>query len=420
MRAIGLLLLAFGIVLGFVAVSGTLMALGRLPAWGAELLLVFLLLDAVSVVMLIAAVAVLRRGRPIGAVPTPVNGKVGAYVWNAPSNQELDGSPYAVLYLPPVKGKNGRPSSLRISTPVATKGECHVTRETWFDRLCKRFGLAREVQTGDADFDSACYVRSDTPEFAAAYLTDAMKRVAIVDLRRFGFPEVTIKDGTISATWHGFDPIRNDRPELAPDVAARLILLARNLPPHQPEFDHRVGTHRMMWQVVLWVFLVAFAVMMVSLIAFPPIVTSDLVGRIVPGIALGLVAFASISAWLLHGTSTAHYAWARLVLGSLILLPLGSVGTGAFINGVPDRSPEVTHTAAIVEKYTTKSKSKTKYHVRCALWREPGRTVSFEISAHEHAAVVVGQSKMVVTTRAGWLGAEWLKRSHLELQPKNL
>jgi hypothetical protein len=396
---------------------GAIIAVGKLQNWGPEPFLVLLILTFFSVGLLVVGVLILRRSKPIGTIPTPVNGKVGEYIPNSPTMEELDGSPYTVFYQPPVKGKNGRPSSLRISTPVKAAGEFQVTIETWFDKLCKQLGIAVEIQTGDAPFDEQCYIRTDSEEFTKAYLADPIKRVAIVDLRRFGFPEVTVKDGTISATWVGFDPRTNDRPDLTADVAARLILLARNLPAHQPEFEHRTGQHRKMWQTFCWVCLVAYALTVLSLIPFTPVETVDLLLRAAPVVLLGYPVFGFISALLLKGTSTSHYKWGGLMLSALLLFPAGSMGTVALVNGALDSSQPVTHNAVIVEKYTTRSKSKTKYHVRVASWRTPGETLSYQISSSEYGGVVTGQSQMIVTTHEGALGMEWLKSRVVNLNP---
>jgi hypothetical protein len=128
--------------------------------------------------------------------------------------------------------------------------------------------------------------------------------------------------------------------------------------------------------------------------------------------------FAYLSAFLLSGTSRSHLAWAKLMTGSLILFPLGAGGTIGLLNGALDDSAPVANDAVIVEKYTSRSKNTTKYHVRCASWRPGGGTISFEIDSADYPAVAPHRSKMVVVTHAGGLGVEWLKSRHLEVAPK--
>jgi hypothetical protein len=411
MRGLALFLLALGAVLGIVGLGGAIAAVQQLPRGGnAGLLGAFLIILFVAAALLVVSVTILRRTRRIGEPPVLVDGKAGVYTPGAPVAGELDGVTYTSVYHPPVKGKNGRPSSLTISVPVPTTGEFQVVPETWFDRFCKRLRVATEIQTGDEVFDAESYVRTDAVEFTQEYLADPVKRIAILDVRRLGFPRVALDDGDIVATWAGFDPGKHDKPDLVADAAARLVLLARNLPPHKPEFDNRVGQHRKQWQAALWVFLAVFALTLLSLIAYPPTWAGELVGTAAMVFVPGLAVFAYLSAWLLSGTSTSHYAWGALMLGALFLFPAGSIGTVGLLNGTLDNSQSVTHNATIVDKYTTRSKNTTHYHVKCSSWRPGGGTESFKVSSADYNAVVANRSKMVVTTRGGALGIEWLEK----------
>jgi hypothetical protein len=331
------------------------------------------------------------------------------YSANKAVEEELDGVPYTVRYTPPVKGKHAKPSVLTISTDVDCDHEFDMVVEKWFDKFCKKLGVAVEVQTGDDKFDDECYIRTDSPAFTAAYLADPVKRIAILDLRRFGFLDVTLKDGTLSATWSGFDPDKHHRDDLSAEVAARLVLLARDLPAEKPEFAERTGGRRRVWQVVLWVFLAGFALTLLSLIAYSPTHGSDLLLLALPVLLVGWPAFAVLSAWLVRGTSRSHYTWGWLMLGSLFLFPVGSAGAVSLLNGVLDVSNGTTHDAVINEKYTTRSKGKTKYHVRVQSWRDAGDTESFQVGFNEFQAVTPNKSKVVVVTRSGGLGIEWIE-----------
>jgi len=413
-RGCGLFLLAVGILAAVCGGIGTIIALGPrglVPG----MLLVFLGVDFFAVGLLVSAVVVLRRTKPLGATAgegTP------AYPPHTPVRHELDGVTYTTVYTPPVRGKNPSPSVLTVSIPVACDGEFEMGVETWFDKLGKRMGIATELQTGDESFDEQCYIRTDALEFTAAYLADPLKRVAILDLRRFGFLSLTLRDRGLFANRINFDPVADDRPEFISEVGARLVLLARGLPTYQPEFDTWVGAGRKFWQVVLWVLLVGFALTVFSLVTFTPLKGVDVILRALPVLLVGWPLSAVVSAWLLSGTSRSHRAWAAVMLGSLILFPLGSAGSVGLLNGAFDDSPPTTHNIVIVEKYTTRSKNTTHYHVRCPSWRKPGETESFQIPADEYNAVVPHRSKIVVVTKPGWLGVEWLVSKHVDMQPK--
>lgn len=419
MRGCALVMLAVGLVAGLLGVG--VAVFGGLNANGGPLAVVVGAgIAAVGIGLLVGAVVLLRRTRPHAdtgtaaraGAPTP------AYPADRVVHGELAGAAYTTYYQTPTTGKHARPSELRVGTAVDTPCEVRVTTETWFDRACKRVGLATEIETGDDAFDAECYVRSDTPAFADAYLADPLKRAAVLDLRRMGFADVTLENRTVTAKWVGFDPPRHDRPDLVVEVAARLLVLARGLPEPHPDFDYRTGRHRRKWQVGLWSFLVGFAATTLTLLAYPPISWGELLLRAVAVLAVGGPSFAYVSALALRGTSTSHYAWGGLMAGALLLFPVGSVGLVALVNGAADSSPEVTHDAVIVEKYTSKSKNRTKYHVRAASWRVPGETHSFDVSQADYNAVTAHQSQIRVTTRTGALGVEWLVRKQVVAKPR--
>jgi len=417
-RALAVFLIVIGIILNVVGILTIVIAAQQVQRGGMGPLLAGLAVEGVGVALLVAGMVGLRRARFAGDFPSSGKTEPTLYIPNKEVTLELDGSPYTILYTPPVPGKHPRPSFLRISTPApAASGEFHMAPQTWFDRVCKRIGLAVEVETGDDVFDAECYVKSDTPEFAAAYLGDSIKRVAILDLRRMGFLEVTLSGGTLTASWTGFNPQTHNKPELSADTAARLLILARNLPEHRPEFGHRTGSHRKKWQVALWLGLIGFALSILALISYPPVLALDLITRALLVFVLVVPAFAYVSAVLLRGTSTSHNAWGALMVGGIFLLPVGSVGSTALLNGAADESPPVGHDAVITEKYTTRNKNRTNYHVRVASWRDPGDTLSYRVSQGEYNAVIEGQSQMVVTTRAGAVGIEWLASRHVVYQP---
>lgn len=406
-RGCGIALLPFALVFLLVGIGGTVAAAANAPRGGFGLLIAFIVLDVIGVLCLFVGVAILRSSPP----PKPPVSEMGRQ-----ETHDLDGTPVLSLFTPATKGKNARPSALELSVAVDSPYEFEMVVETWFDRRFKTLGLAVEVQTGDEQFDRECYVRSDTPAFAAAYLADPIKRIAILDLRRFQFLSVKLADGRLSAKWIGHDPERDGRPDLIPDVSARLLVLSRNLPAPQPEFDANTAGARRTTATVLWLALVAFALTIVAAGMFPPIFTGDLVLRTLLGcLTAPIAAFAA--ALLLRGTSRSHYTWAALVLGGLFLYPVGCAGTAALLNAQLDGAADEVRTLVIVEKYTTRSKNSTAYHVRIQSWRAPGETISFRTDSGTYQAVVPNRSRLEVVTRPGALAMEWERSRRVLVAP---
>jgi len=63
------------------------------------------------------------------------------------------------------------------------------TKESWFDKIAKRLGLAAEHQTQDREFDRQCYITCDDSNFISTYLTSDRRRT-LLSLFRFGVQQV--------------------------------------------------------------------------------------------------------------------------------------------------------------------------------------------------------------------------------------
>jgi hypothetical protein len=87
------------------------------------------------------------------------------------------------------------------------------------------------------------------------------------------------------------------------------------------------------------------------------------------------------------------------------------------VNGLLDDSAPVERQAMILEKYTLVGKGGKSFAVRCALWQEPGASESFNVTREEYEAIIPHQSHLVLTTRAGRLGMEWMESKRVIIQP---
>ena len=154
----------------------------------------------------------------------------GNFLVGIPEARELEDRRYQVLYRPAVKGKKGRPSSLTVSVPAVTPAALQFAKETGFDRWSKRWCIAREVQTYDPEFDELVYIRGRSDAYARRFLGDDAKRQAIVSLLSQDFGQVRLTGTHAEATWSGFDPENDDRPELTDETARTLFTLAERLP----------------------------------------------------------------------------------------------------------------------------------------------------------------------------------------------
>jgi hypothetical protein len=418
---------------------------------------------SLGTLLIVSGIFVIRNSKPLGvSEPSVKPGTVVAgYLADQADIRDYHGLAYKVLYTTEITGKNPRPSSLAVSivvgdldTPSHGAGEFEIAPMTGFDRFGKRLGLATEVETGDAEFDDACYVRTDCPGFVESFLANDEVRAIIRDLLATGFTEVKYAKYELTAYWLGFKPEIHDptvaqalplappqSPELtdptapteapaeaavattptggtglAEQTAARLLTLREYWPAEEPVVDWASRLRRYTVQGLGWLFLVAYAALIFAYFRYQPMSGWEAVW---PG--LGLVfpvvfgGFLILTFLLLRGTSRSHYAWRRLGIGGFFLTAFGSIGLVILLNGVLDDSPSVEHRQVIVNKYTTRNRNSTTYHVECTSWRRPNQTERFTTSSVLYDSVQPGRSQMVVLTRAGRFGIEWIVYQGIDL-----
>jgi hypothetical protein len=321
------------------------------------------------------------------------------------------------LYQPPVKGKHGKPSLLRVSVPTSCREEFAISRQTWYDRFAKRIGLALELHSGDPAFDDECYIRTEATEFVRAFVDDPDKRQAIRALRHLGFTEIALRDGEFQANWTGFDPAKNDQADLLADAATYVSMLAENLPMPEPTLDENPSSSRQAANVTLWLLALGIGPAFLWVFWYKPVFVSELILAALPIVIPTYLIFLWLAGLLLRGTSTSHDRWARLCGVGLITFALGGTGVVAAANAMFDTAESKLHTTTVVNKRSSRGKSSTTYYVACNSWRPGGEQVEFTVSSSEYSRVILGQSRIEVTVSPGWLGVEWIVARNLVLQP---
>lgn len=412
-RVLGLLMIIFGAVVLLVGGLGALLSL-LMPRQGDIVLaVVFGAVAIFGLVLIFVGRSIFKSAPPIGLVPKPVEGRVGQFLMNMSETREKDGRRYEVHYLAPIKGKNGRPSSLHIRVPARTPTTMQFHREDWFDRMSKMLAIAREHQSGDEEFDRDVYVRCPSEAYAELVLADADRRSAVLALRKLGFHSVQLDGTQAFAHWPSFDPEKHDHPELVEAASDLLAVLAKDLPAEDPENVAGRPDRRRGWLVLLWFLAILYAVTIVSLSWFPPIHTSSLLLTALPIFIGGYLLFGWIAAFLIGGTSTSHDRWGTLMVFGLLFHGVGSVGTTTLINGAADPGPLAEHTAVVVDKRTHTSRSKNRttvtYYATVNSWEPGGGTIEFKVGSGEYGQIVPHRSKLHLVVGSGRMGFEWLK-----------
>jgi hypothetical protein len=291
---------------------------------------------------------------------------------------------------------------------VETPSTLLFNRECWFDRLCKRIGIAREHATGDPVFDDAIYVRTPSHDFAERFLADPTRRLAVKSLLELGFTRVEL-DGTHAyGAWVGFNPTKDDRPELLKETAKQLCLLTVDLPEAASTSSQR-GLSADQYKYGLLTFAGMFAVTITFGSRYPALRMAE---PLLAGILLFLVAmpaFGWLAAYLLRGRSTSHDDWREVMCAGLVTLPLGCIGLVQGANGLLDFTHLETRVVTIQGKEITKgSKGSVSYQFTFPDGRRPGSPLKFDVYDWEYNAINPGKTKLELVTGRGALGIEWL------------
>lgn len=407
-RSIGIFVLAVGILLVVAGGIGAIVAGGAgglgfgLAAW--------VILAAVGVLVIIGGAVLMRGAKPLGAS----EGRVGNYLAGEAEARFCDGAPYEVFFQPAVQGRGGHASQLTVRVAAPAPTTLTLRKETWFDRLGKTLGIAREHQTGDAEFDQDVYIRAASASYADLFLEHHDKRTAVLHLLDQGFQEVRLTGTDVEAAWVGFDPTTQDLPELPDDAARELLILAEDLPADDPEEAASQTDPRKFFKVLLWTLAIGFAIVLVGAFIYPPIRTAELLAAGFLAFAVMYPVFGILAGLLLHGRSTSHDQWGTLMGWGILLLGAGSVGAVSVVNALADTAPPSEHNSIISNKHISTGRRGSKtFYVTVPAWDRPGETFDFQVGADEYNHVAPGRSRLCVLTGPGWLGLEWRRAKHV-------
>ena len=334
------------------------------------------------------------------------NGRVAGFLADADETRFLGDIPFVVHYQTPISGKNGRPSILTVRMDAISPTTLAFNVESWWDRVGKSIGIAREYQTGDAKFDAAVYVRSPSEDYAAEYLDDAEKRVAVRALMRLGFPEIKLTGTHLEAVWTGFDPLKSEQPELADGAAEIMTVLANRLPPDDPELAGSDSAKPL--YVFLWILVLLFAATGIFSFIYTPIRTSELLLAGLKAFAAEYVGFGVLAALMLRGASISHDRWGLIMFWGFFLIGFGSMGSLAAANALADTFPLEEHIAVVKDRRMNTGKRGSTYFAIVDDWDNAGDRLEFRVAAHEYNMLAPNRSRLQLHIGPGLFGIEWL------------
>jgi len=324
----------------------------------------------------------------------------------------LDGQTYQYQYF---SGSKNSPSYFKVWVACESAGEFTIRSESKFDVFAKRFGLAAEIQTGDKQFDNDFYIQTDSIAFSKNYFSNLNKRDAVRQLYEAGYNLLTHDGKNIEAR---ISPLSIDRladSEMIQEAVQRLSALSKDLPANY--YQSRIlGTHTWKANRIL-VFTIAGLSIVAGLggiiwglKAYPPLDGMDMFLYSLQFSIAAFAVFSLLSVLLIRGRSSSHKEFLVALLMTLFGFPMAGFGGLIVLNGYLDTSDTTVHQALVDGRRISKSKNSTSHYVAVESWRSGVDIEEIKVTRHTYNQVIPGVTIMILGTRTGRYGFEWVER----------
>jgi hypothetical protein len=283
------------------------------------------------------------------------------------------------------------------------------------------------LDTGDADFDRRYSITTDHIEFTREVLGMQYYREAVRNILEHGFTRIKLGSGVVAARWEPYKRTEKlDQQELE-SVLSNLDTLTKSLPKarevKKAKTDDRKKKLNAALRVPLVLVAIGLGMLACALIWFEPLnrnhaFLSALLFALIP-----LALFLWFQMRLLRGTSPSPRTFLGILAASIFGIPLTIIGITLTLNGLLDSGDPTAHQATILDKsryWSTGSGGHSPGYINHATiesWREGRLTESLSISGEEYQEIRPGVSQMLITTRPGRFGIEWIVDYTLEPGP---
>ena len=332
---------------------------------------------------------------------------MGFFGWVKP-NFVLDGVCYEVNF---TKRKKNRSGTLKVSLRARSRAEFEVVKESSLSGFAKSIGLSQEIQTGDPNFDDNCYIRTDSVRFTGALLQNVAVREQIQNLLRLGFDLVGHDGERIFASKSSAVPQDRENEQLIHSTVRALNPISLQIQNTRALGEDHTISGSTKGTIAYSTGIGSLVCGVILLIAgqsmYEPIQSwLFFLASLNYSVVIFLI-YAFVMYLFLKGRSRSHQQFLTALFASLVGIPLLTFGALIFINGRNDPGGATAHDLLITDKYTSRKKKTTKYHVKY-MWGSGFGSVSRNVTSAEYNRVNVGQSRIEITTKPGNLGYEWV------------
>lgn len=363
----------------------------------------------VPLLFFLAIYSVIRRGMSAQSGSGLTSGTPGFVVTGSLFKKTvlLEGASYRQWHTR--RGKNG-PLVLHLEVSCSCpRVEFRITNETGFDRAGKAWGLSKEIQTGDGEFDKKFYIWTDTVRSVEHILSDSENRNRVRELFQKGCDHVAFNGKSLSIE------CVESHSSAAESLAKTLFQLSAGLLKAGPGMlvpgCESVRTRRsLLFFVTGFVFIFGIISFVWGMNSYPLVNPAEVFQISLVYSVSAFLIFIVYAFWNLRGSSSAHRDLSIILIMSLVGFGMLSNGVITNWNGAADTSIAEEHHTLIVNKYIHRgSKGRRSYYVTVQSWNDPaGATKNFKVSHSAYETVTPGKDRMRVVTRQGRLGYEWV------------
>jgi hypothetical protein len=335
-------------------------------------------------------------------------------------NVKTDGADWKATMVPySSKNKLDTAFILKFETLIKSAAELIVRTESGFDKFSKQGNLSHEHQTGYHDFDEKFYLTCEDRQTINQMFGSAEMRSMFFTLYDLGVSEIEIAENKMKITVKPYKLPSGLEDDAFLKVVPYLSALAKKVnsltvakETRSTIFGFSEAQFFRGWSWTL--FGLGGANLPISLFLYPVFNNLALFQKSlsysIPLLMLNLL-------WVYlraAGRSYAHrsLAWV-LIIGGMGWLGLG-FGGATLANGALDESESTQYTVVVIDKYSTKNKNRTNYHVSYELPFLPGDYYSLSILRSEYDKIVINRSKINIDVRDGYLGFEWRESFNLK------
>ena len=250
--------------------------------------------------------------------------------------------------------------STTLRFPFQSQTIFKLSPEKKIDGLFKKFGLSKEFQTGDSEFDRKIYIACDSLSFNKSLNENIEMKEIILDLSAYDLKSISCDGEWVSIQVKG-DMGEDQRfISLSHQLVQKLGLVKERWVRENRDayFGKMILIEVLLWSIATYAVMGVFELWATDRPVYVdplPMVKSGVICGVIGGIIFTLMVF-----YQMRGSSRSH----RIIIESLIVIlcsfPIGGIAILSDLNLYFDRSPSEFVETKIVEKFSLRHVSYTR------------------------------------------------------------